>query len=58
MNIQYCSDLHIEFPKNKAFLKENPIQPVGDILIIAGDLVPFAVIDKHKDFFNYCADHF
>ena len=58
MNIQYCSDLHIEFPKNKAFLKENPIQPVGDILVIAGDLVPFAVIDKHKDFFNYCADHF
>lgn len=58
MNIQYCSDLHIEFPTNKSFLKENPIQPIGDILIIAGDLVPFAVMDKHKDFFNYCADNF
>lgn len=58
MNLQYCSDLHIEFQENKAFLKANPIQPVGDILIIAGDLVPFAVMDKHKDFFNYCANHF
>lgn len=32
--------------------------PVGDILILAGDIVPFAVIDKFKDFFDYCSANF
>lgn len=51
--IQYCSDLHIEFPHNRDFLKQHPIEPIGEILILAGDVVPFSA----KREFGYFLDN-
>lgn len=58
MTIQYCSDLHLEFPANKNHLSKHPIEPVGDILILAGDVVPFTRIEIEKEFFDYLSDNF
>ena len=58
MILQYCSDLHLEFPQNEAYIKANPIKPIGDILILAGDVTLFTRIDRQKDFFDYISDHF
>ncbi|MDX2414287.1 MAG: metallophosphoesterase [Bacteroidales bacterium] len=48
MKIQFCSDLHLEFPENQYFLEKNPVRPEGDILIMCGDILPLRFKNKSR----------
>ena len=52
MKIQYASDLHLEFLENREFLRENPLIPKGDILILAGDIVSEKARKKAEPFYE------
>ena len=61
MKIQYCSDLHLEFDANADYIKRNPIKPVGDIIILAGDITYLNFYyqrQTEKDFIAYLSDNF
>lgn len=49
MKIQFVSDLHLEFPENRAYLAEHPLEVTGDILLIAGDTA-YLDLDFNLDF--------
>ena len=38
MKIQYASDLHLEFAENRNFIENEGIMPMGEILVLAGDV--------------------
>lgn len=58
MILQYCSDLHLEFFDNADLIRDKPIEPVGEVLILAGDISNLDKISRHRDFFNYISDNF
>src|SRR5580692_4580421 len=58
MKIQYCSDLHLEFPENRKFMIRNPLRPAGDILVLAGDLVTFNDFEKAREFIDFVCDQY
>ena len=44
MKIQYASDLHLELTHNAKYINTLPIEAVGDVLVLAGDI--FNLCDK------------
>jgi len=58
MTIQYASDLHLEFPENEFYLKNNPLKPGADILVLGGDILQFKSMKQHDWFFDYISENF
>lgn len=58
LSIQYCSDLHLEFKANENYLLQNLLVPKAEILILAGDILPFKLMDKPSVFLDFCSDNF
>jgi len=58
MKIQYCSDLHLEFDENRRYLEAAPLSISGDILILAGDIVPLHDEFLSNPFFNTISKNF
>lgn len=52
MEIQYCSDLHLEFPENSSYLAAHPLPVLGEILILAGDIMPLHMVKQFSDFWD------
>jgi Icc-related predicted phosphoesterase len=53
VKVQYCSDLHLEFEQNSKYMTNNPLNVCGDILILAGDIVPLHDEFLSHSFFNF-----
>ncbi len=58
MKIQYCSDLHLEFPENKRYIDKHLLLPEGEVLILAGDILPFSINHRNVSFFDFVAGNF
>ena len=64
MKIQFVSDLHLEFPDNRAWLEAHPLEVTGDILLIAGDSAYLDLPDsgretyKAYDFWDWASRHY
>jgi predicted phosphohydrolase len=58
MRIQYCSDLHLEFDVNSKYISRNPLEVSGEILVLAGDIVPLHDEFLNDSFFRFVADNY
>ena len=55
LTLQYCSDLHLEFERNRKWIGKYPLAVKGDVLLLGGDIMLFAQMDQHHDFLDYVA---
>lgn len=64
LRIQYVSDLHLEFPQNRKWLEEHPLEVTGDILLVAGDSAYLDLPDSKQDtysrysFWDWASEHY
>jgi len=64
LEVQYASDLHLEFPKNREFISANPLIPVADTLILAGDTLVFnpstyqPIDEQYDSYIDYLSNNF
>jgi predicted phosphodiesterase len=58
MRIQIASDLHLEFNSNRELLTKYPLNPVGDILVLAGDICCFSKPQYLKPFLELWKQQF
>ncbi len=58
MRIQYCSDLHLEFEQNRKYIKNHPLSVSGEILILAGDIIPLHDEFFNNPFFSFISDNY
>lgn len=58
MKIQIASDLHLEFRENLEWIKNSPLKPSSDILLLAGDIICDKYKKEAKDFYQYVSDNY
>ena len=58
MLLQFCSDLHLEFPENAQLLRQHPLQAQAPVLILGGDILPFPQFSNFNWFLDSIADAF
>jgi len=56
--VQYISDLHLEMYPNGDYWAENKIEPVADILVLAGDISKLSKIHYSNPFFDQVSKDF
>jgi len=59
MKIQYASDLHLEMSSNTLnYWDKNKIEPVGDVLVLAGDITRLSKTHYTNNFFDQVSEDF
>ena len=60
MKVQYASDLHLEYYDNSVFLARGPFRVTGDILVLAGDILPLIELESYQEhrFFDWCSSSY